>query len=108
VVRVDWVSQLVAQLNKWDILQIFILAGMLWFIMRSRAISALRDTIYEQSRRIARLDARLARLESILREHGCAKAATCGDRVPYTVTAIDVDPHSAFAIVEETANSEGR
>ena len=71
--------------------QLFILAGFAWFLLRSRAISALRQSLKEQGRRIERLGKEVARLSGLVERFGCVKLE-CPERRPVSPVAIDTLP----------------
>lgn len=66
-----------------DYVQLFIISGFGWFLLRSRAIRALQESMREQGRRMGRLEMEVARLSGLLERFGCTTALECHEHRPF-------------------------
>lgn len=60
-----------------DILQVALLFVIVIFFLRDKALRALRATVLEQGRRIAKLERAVRNLTRLHLEYGCKSAPTC-------------------------------
>lgn len=74
-------AKALGRLPDWFLYVIVVVA--LWFIFRSWAIRALRQSLREQNRRLTALERRVERLLGMLSHYGCSNAPTCDRRRPF-------------------------
>ena len=74
-----------------DYVQLFILSGFAWFLLRSRAIRALQQSMKEQGRRIETLGREVSRLRGLMERFGCADAIDCKNHRPFSSSDLLTD-----------------